>query len=164
MNMKTKSIITLLCLCMGLSMATTSCQDMLNAESDRNSYEVAQDTLYSYWGILKGLQNLGERYVILGECRGELIDAGGWVTDSVRAMLTFGMNDSEGVRDGANRYLKVSDYYQVINSCNAYLASVDTLRKTSGGVGYMVREAAQVEVIRAWVYMQLVINYGRVIF
>lgn len=164
MNMKTKSIITLLCLCMGLSMATTSCQDMLNAESDRNSYEVAQDTLYSYWGILKGLQNLGERYVILGECRGELIDAGGWVTDSVRAMLTFGMNDSEGVRDGANRYLKVSDYYQVINSCNAYLASVDTLRKTSGGVGYMVREAAQVEVIRAWVYMQLVINYGRVPF
>ena len=149
---------------MGLSMATTSCQDMLNAESDRNSYEVAQDTLYSYWGILKGLQNLGERYVILGECRGELIDAGGWVTDSVKAMLTFGLEDSEGVRDGANRYLKISDYYQVINSCNAYLASVDTERKTSGGIGYMVREAAQVEVIRAWVYMQLVINYGKVPF
>lgn len=163
--MKNKSIITILSLCLGLSMATTSCDDMLTSDSDRHSYEVAGDTLYSYWGILKSLQNIGERYVILGECRGDLIDGGEFTTDSVNAILSFGLNgDTENIKDGANRYLKVSDYYHVINSCNAYLAKVDTLMEKADGEKYMLREYAQVEAIRAWTYMQLVVNYGEVPF
>ena len=163
--MKNKSIITILSLCLGLSMATTSCDDMLTSDSDRHSYEVAGDTLYSYWGILKSLQNIGERYVILGECRGDLIDGGEFTTDSVNAILSFGLNgDTENIKDGANRYLKVSDYYHVINSCNAYLAKVDTLMEKADGQRYMLREYAQVEAIRAWTYMQLVVNYGDVPF
>ena len=99
--MKNKSIITILSLCLGLSMATTSCDDMLTSDSDRHSYEVAGDTLYSYWGILKSLQNIGERYVILGECRGDLIDGGEFTTDSVNAILSFGLNgDTENIKDG----------------------------------------------------------------
>lgn len=160
--MKNKSIITILSLCLGLSMATTSCEDMLNSESDRHSYTVAGDTLYSYWGILKSLQNIGERYVILGECRGDLIDGGSFTTDSVNAILTFGLNDPENFKDGANRYLKVSDYYHVINSCNAYLAQADTVMEKANGDKYMLKEIAQVEAIRAWTYMQLVNNYGDV--
>lgn len=163
--MKNKSIITILSLCLGLSMATTSCEDMLSSESNRHSYEVAGDTLYSYWGIIQSLQNLGERYVILGECRGDLIDGSEFTTDSINAILSFGLNgDTESFRDGANRYLKVSDYYHVINSCNAYLAKVDTLMEKADGERYMIREYAQVEAIRAWTYMQLVINYGEVPF
>ena len=163
--MKNKSIITILSLFLGLSMATTSCEDMLSSESNRHSYEVAGDTLYSYWGILQSLQHIGERYVILGECRGDLIDGGEFTTDSINAILSFGLNgDTEGFRDGANRYLKVSDYYHVINSCNAYLAKVDTLKEKADGERYMIREYAQVEAIRAWTYMQLVVNYGEVPF
>ena len=163
--MKNKSIITILSLCLGLSMATTSCDDMLTSDSNRHSYEVAGDTLYSYWGIVKSLQNIGERYVILGECRGDLIDGGEFSTDSVNAILSFGLNgDTENIKDGANRYLKVSDYYHVINSCNAYLAKVDTLMEKADGERYMLREYAQVEAIRAWTYMQLVVNYGDVPF
>ena len=163
--MKNKSIITILSLCLGLSMATTSCDDMLTSDSNRHSYEVAGDTLYSYWGIVKSLQNIGERYVILGECRGDLIDGGEFSTDSVNAILSFGLNgDTENIKDGANRYLKVSDYYHVINSCNAYLAKVDTLMEKADGERYMLREYAQVEAIRAWTYMQLVVNYGEVPF
>ncbi len=163
--MKNKSIITILSLCLGLSLATTSCQDMLSSDSDRHSYTVAGDTLYSYWGILNALQNIGERYVILGECRGDLIDGGQFTTDSVKALLTFGLNDDvENFKDGANRYLKVSDYYRVINSCNAYLAQMDTIMEKPTGDRYMLREYAQVEAIRAWTYMQLVVNYGDVPF
>lgn len=155
----------MLCLIMGLGMATTSCEDMLSSESDRHTYEVAGDTLYSYWGILKSLQNIGERYVVLGECRGDLIDGGEFTTDSINAILTFGLNgDVENIKDGANRYLKVSDYYHVINSCNAYLAMADTVKVKPNGEKYMIREYAQVEAIRAWTYMQLVINYGEVPF
>jgi hypothetical protein len=72
--MKKKSIISLLICCMTLGMMNTSCKDMLTPDSERHSYEVAQDTLYSYWGILKSLQNIAERYVILNECRGDLIE------------------------------------------------------------------------------------------
>lgn len=163
--MKKKSIITMLCLIMGLGMATTSCEDMLSSDSGRHSYEVAGDTLYSYWGILKSLQNIGERYVVLGECRGDLIDGGEFTTDSVNAILTFGLNgDTENIKDGANRYLKVSDYYHVINSCNCYLNMVDTMKTKPNGEKYMIREYAQVEAIRAWTYMQLVVNYGEVPF
>ncbi|MCM1219342.1 MAG: RagB/SusD family nutrient uptake outer membrane protein [Lachnospiraceae bacterium] len=163
--MKKKSIITMLCLIMGLGMATTSCEDMLSSDSERHSYEIAGDTLYSYWGILKSLQNIGERYVILGECRGDLIDGGEFTTDSVNAILTFGLNgDVENIKDGANRYLKVSDYYHVINSCNSYLHMADTVKTQPNGEKYMIREYAQVEAIRAWTYMQLVVNYGEVPF
>ena len=163
--MKNKSIITILSLFLGLSMATTSCEDMLSSESNRHSYEVAGDTLYSYWGIIQSLQHIGERYVVLGECRGDLIDGGEFTTDSINAILSFGLNgDTEGFRDGANRYLKVSDYYHVINSCNAYLAKADTLMEKADGEKYMIREYAQVEAIRAWTYMQLVVNYGEVPF
>ncbi len=155
----------MLCLAMGLSIATTSCDDMLSPESERHSYEVASDTLYSYWGILKSLQNLGERYVILGECRGDLIDGDEFTADSIKAILTFGLNgDIENIEDGANRYLKVSDYYHVINSCNAYLHYVDTVKIRYDNKRYMIREYAQVEAIRAWTYMQLVNNYGDVPF
>lgn len=159
--MKTKSIILTLVTSIMLSISFTSCKDMLSPDSERHSYEIAGDTLYSYWGILKSLQNVAERYVILGETRGDLVDGTGYVSDSIKAMLDF---DMDKATDGSNRYLKASDYYHVINSCNAYLANVDRAKKTGTDQPYMLKECAQVEAIRAWVYLQLIQVYGRVPF
>lgn len=159
--MKTKSIILTIVASLMLSLSFTSCKDMLSPSSERHSYEVAGDTLYSYWGILKSLQNVAERYVILGETRGDLVDGTAFVSDSIKAMLDF---DMDKATDGSNRYLKASDYYHIINSCNAYLASVDKKRKTGTDQPYMLKECAQVEAIRAWVYLQLVQVYGEVPF
>lgn len=156
-----KSIILTLVASIMLSVSFTSCKDMLSPSSERHSYEVAGDTLYSYWGILKSLQNVAERYVILGETRGDLVDGTGYVSDSIKAMLDF---DMQKATDGSCRYLRASDYYHVINSCNAYLANVDKKRKTGTDQPYMLKECAQVEAIRAWVYLQLVQVYGRVPF
>lgn len=165
--MKRKSIISLLVLCMTVGMVTTSCKDMLTPDSERQSYVVAQDTLYSYWGIVKSLQNVAEKYVILNECRGDLVDGSGFVSDSIKAILNFGMQTDANkyYRDGANAYLQIRDYYHIINSCNAYIANADKDRKT--GIGrnpYMLKEYAQVLSIRAWVYMQLCTTYGKVPF
>ena len=90
--MKTKSIITFLICCITFGTMATSCEDMLSPDSERHSYTVAQDTLYSYWGILKSLQNVAERYVVLGECRGELVSGTGYISDSISAILNFDMN------------------------------------------------------------------------
>ncbi len=165
--MKRKSIISLLLFCMGLGMVTTSCEDMLSPSSERHGYEpdVAQDTLYSYWGVLKSLQNIAERYVILGECRGDLVTSTGYVSDTIAAIVNFGQNGTEAkYKDGASKYLKISDYYHVINSCNAYIANCDTFLTTGTNQKYMIKEYAQVQAIRAWTYMQLVQAYGEVPF
>ncbi|MGN1256873.1 MAG: hypothetical protein ACI4UA_06895, partial [Bacteroidaceae bacterium] len=163
--MKTKSIISLLVFCMTLGMFTTSCEDMLTPDSERHSYEVAKDTLYSYWGIVKSLRNIAERYVILNECRGDLVDGTTNVSDTIAAILNFGQNGYEDkYEDGACKYLRISDYYHVINSCNAYIAHCDTFRTTGTDRKYMIREYSQVQAIRAWVYMQLVYAYGEVPF
>lgn len=159
--MKIRSIILTLVAALTLGTTFTSCQDMLQPSSERHSYEVAKDTLYSYWGILKSMQNIAERYVILGECRGELVSETGYVTDSIKSILNY---DMAAATDGSCRYLKASDYYHVINSCNAYIADCDTARVTGTLQPYMLKELAQVEAIRAWTYLQLIQVYGEVPF
>lgn len=159
--MKKFSIISILLGCFTLGMTTTSCEDMLTPDSEHHSYVVAQDTLYSYWGIVRSLQNVAERYIVLGECRGDLVSGTGYVSDSISAILNFDMSKAE---DGSCRFLRASDYYHVINSCNAYLADCDRARVTGTLQPYMLKEAAQVEAIRAWVYLQLVQVYGEVPF
>ena len=159
--MKRKSIISVLLLSMMVGVFSTSCQDMLSPDSERHSYTVAEDTLYSYWGILKSLQNIAERYVILNECRGDLVDETSFVSDTIAAIVNFGeTTNPDNWKDGACAYLKISDYYHVINSCNAYIANCDTTLKTGTNRSYMVKEYAQVQAIRAWVYMQLLYAYG----
>ncbi len=157
--MKKRTVIYILVACFATSIV--SCEDMLTPSSDRHSYEVGQDTLYSYWGILRSLQNVAERYVVLGECRGELVSGTAYLSDTIQAILNF---DMESATDGSCRYLQASDYYHVINSCNAYLAYYDSTLVTGTKEPYMAREAAQVQAIRAWVYLQLVQVYGKVPF
>ena len=159
--MKRKSIISMLLLSMMLGMFSSSCQDMLTPDSERHAYSVAEDTLYSYWGILKSLQNIAERYVILNECRGDLVDASGYVSDTIGAIVNFGdVENPEDWKDGACAYLKIADFYHVINSCNAYIAMCDTDHTTGTNKKYMLSEYCQVKAIRAWVYMQLLYAYG----
>ena len=59
-----KNIISLILLAVVTGLTFSSCEDMLTGEMDRNVgiEEVAQDTLYSYWGIQKSLQHIAERY------------------------------------------------------------------------------------------------------
>ncbi len=159
--MKRKSIISMLLLSMMMGMFSTSCQDMLSPDSERHSYQVGDDILYSYWGILKSLQNIGERYVILNECRGDLVDASPFVSDTIGAIVNFGdVEDPEDWKDGACSYLQIRDYYHIINSCNAYIAMCDTTRTVGTEEKSMLREYSQVLAIRAWVYMQLLYAYG----
>lgn len=153
--MKNKSFISVLLLFVSLTWTFSSCEDMLTTDSDRKVYVPAQDTLYSYWGIMKCMQNIAERQVILNEVRGDLVSPA-QISDSIAAIANF-----ENPEDGSCRYLNVKDYYRIINNCNAYLAHADTM-KTGTGSKIMIKEYAQVATIRAWTYLQLVKLYGKV--
>ena len=134
---------------------------MLTGEMDRNveADELASDTLYAYWGILRGLQNIAERYVILGECRGDLVDGTEFIQDSINAILNFDANAT----DKSDAYHRISDYYSVINSCNTYLAYVDTAL-LSKGEQYYRNEIIAAKCFRAWTYLELAKIYGKVPF
>lgn len=166
--MKTKSIIYSLLVSLGLSGTVSSCKDMLSPESEALTYESAKDTLYNYWGILREVQKVAERHVLLGELRGDLVmanryDGDAYLTDSLRGIYNF-----TSVEDGDCRHLCMADYYAIINNCNTYLASADLDRKVAGTnkeyESYFLREYAQISAIRAWTYLQLVNNYGEVPF
>lgn len=157
-----KNIIVSLLLALTLGCTFSSCEDMLTGDMDRHVEidDIAQDTLYSYWGILRSLQNIAERYVILGECRGDMVSGSQYVSDSINSILEFGLDGT--ATDGSNRYLKAADFYHVINSCNAYIYRCDTAKVSGLNESLMLKEYAQVASIRAWAYLQLVLTYGRV--
>ncbi len=156
--MKKKSIFSLLLLLSGTMVVSTSCSDMLTPDLERYVETNAQDSIYSYLGILKSVQKIAERNVILGEARGDLVASTTYTSDSVSHVLNF-----DDVRDGDNGFLRCADYYNVINQCNFYLHNADTA-EVKDNVKYLQKEWAQVQAVRAWTYLQLVNNYGSVPF
>ncbi|MBR1667634.1 MAG: hypothetical protein IJ693_05055 [Bacteroidaceae bacterium] len=136
----------------------TSCEDMMTIDTGDKAYTNAQDTLYSYLGIMRAMQDVAERQVILGEIRGDLVVSTDYTTDTLHAISNF-----EDPADQSCSMLKVSDYYNVINNCNFYIHNADTAAVKSNNK-FMVPEYAQVKAVRAWAYLQLVKNYKEVPF
>ena len=148
--------------CCGISATLTSCEDFFNQESSDVLYDDVEhlnnnvDTVYSVAGILAKLQELGDRTVLLGEVRGDLVSLTGEANNDLRELATFSISDD-------NKYNRPSDYYAVINNCNYFIAHADTsLRNRNEYV--LMEEFAAVKAIRAWTYLQLVLNYGQVPF
>ena len=136
----------------------TSCEDFLNTKSSYfsdSTLDNPSDTLYSVVGIINKLQSLSDRTILLGELRGDLSD----VTDGANADLLeiamFNVSDN-------NQYNAPHDYYAVINNCNYYLANVDIEMKNNRNEYVFLKEYAVVKAYRAWTYLQLALNYGRV--
>lgn len=153
-----KSIIALGLLAASTASVFTSCEDMMTVETGDKAYVNANDTLYSYLGIMRAMQDVAERQVILGEIRGDLVSSSDYTTDTLFAISNF-----DNPKDKTCSMLNVSDYYNIINNCNFYLANADTSAIKSN-IKYMIPEYAQVKAIRAWVYLQLVKNYKEVPF
>ena len=137
---------------------TTACEDMMTVNTGDKAYVNAQDTLYSYLGIMRAMQDVAERQVILGEIRGDLVMPTSYTTDTLYAISNF-----DNPQDLSCSMLQVSDYYNVINNCNFYIHNADTSAVKNDST-YMKPEYAQVKAVRAWAYLQLVKNYKEVPF
>jgi len=129
---------------------------MMTVDSGDKAYENAQDTVYSYLGIMRAMQDVAERQVILGEIRGDLVSSTDYATDTLFAISNF-----DNPQDKSCSMLNVADYYNVINNCNFYIHNCDT-NAVKSNIKYMIPEYAQVKAIRAWAYLQLVKNYREV--
>ena len=157
--MKNKSILSLFVFLLSFGVTTTSCEDMLTPEMDRYVDNFSgKDSVNFYLGILAGIQDMAENHIILGEIRGDLAEPTSYASDSITQIANF-----EALENGENGLLNRAAYYKVINQCNFYLAKVDTMVQKNN-IFYMRKEFAQVQMMRAWTYMQLVQNYGEVPF
>ena len=141
----------------------TACQDFFEQESDDVLYadkehlNNAVDTIYSVTGIFNKLQALADRTILLGEVRADLVSLTNEASNDLRALASFSAGDD-------NMYNSPSDYYAVINNCNYFIAHADTALKSNRNEPIFMKEYAAVKAIRAWTYLQLVLNYGHVPF
>lgn len=155
-----KNLIYTLCILLSGSLFFNSCEDMLDIDSERVDHEfndlTLNDSVYSVLGILKSVQNIADRHIILGELRGDLV-----THNESKAVLDLQSIAKFEFDAESNPYLAVKDYYEVINNCNVFLQRVDTTIERSGDL-LMLREFVAVKSIRAWTYLQLAINYNRI--
>lgn len=141
----------------------TSCQDFFDVDSthiidaNKDRLNNATDSIYSVTGILNKLQAIGDRTVLLGEARGDLMDVTSYTNADLREVAMFQIGDD-------NKYNSPSDYYAIINNCNYFIAHADTALKNNRNENIFLAEYAAVKAIRAWTYLQLVTTYGKVPF
>ena len=140
-----------------------SCSDFFDQESEHviftetDHLNSATDSIYSVIGILNKLQAIGDRTVLLGEVRGDLVDITSYANSDLRDVALFTIGDD-------NRYNNPTDYYAIINNCNYFIANADTALKNNRNEYIFMKEYTAVKAIRAWTYLQLVLNYGSVPF
>lgn len=147
----------------GGGLLLTSCDDFFDQESDTVLYadhdhlNNAVDTIYSVTGILNKLQAIADRTILLGEVRADLVDLTSAASSDLRDVANFNVGDD-------NMYNAPRDYYAIINNCNYFIAHADTALRTNRNEYVFMKEFAAVKAIRAWTYLQLVLNYGQVPF
>jgi len=153
----------LYCIFAAIMVMFSSCSDFFEQDSDHVTFtddlslNNASDSVYSLVGIMTKLQALGDRTVLLGEVRGDLVDVTDAASADIRNLAQFNVSDD-------NVYNNPKDYYTVINNCNLFIAKVDTALKNNRNENIFLKEYAAVKAYRAWTYLQLVINYGSVPF
>ncbi len=142
---------------LALMFSFSSCEDLLTIDSNRyvtvdeNDLSSPNDSVFSILGLLKGMQQIGERYILLGEMRGDLLDVTPYTPASIRQLSDFNV-------DASNKYADPTDYYSIINNCNYFIS------RTAAADHPLKSENALAHVIRAWTYMQIAQNWGKVFY
>ncbi len=143
-------------------MLFSSCEDVFDTDSTSAVIDKGEmidnpaDTLYSVMGILSQLQKLGERYVLMGELRGDLLTTTSNAASDLQEVAAF--NVSEG-----NVYSDRMDYYAVINNCNFALQRMDTTI-LNYQTKVMLPEYVAILAMRDWTYWQMALTFGYVRF
>lgn len=144
----------------GILLTATSCEDFMSTDTNRymlaedNLINSPNDTVYSMLGILNKVQQLADKYVLIGELRGDLLD----ITDKTSNDLRNLSNYSIDVE--TSQFSDTKDFYAIINNCNYFISRADTNIAVRGEKSF-VREVNAAKTIRAWTYLQLGLNYGK---
>jgi hypothetical protein len=137
----------------------TACEDMLDANSDRLVFEEdyvindPNEAFYALSGVMAEMQAIGDRYVLLGELRGDLMTASEQASVALQEINKFRVSKE-------NEYADKHAYYNIINNCNYILQRMDT-SLVLHAQKVMLPAYAQAKAIRAWTYFQMVQIFGK---
>lgn len=152
--MKNKFLLLLIAMCGALA----SCSNLFDTDTsavivDRGQHlNSPNDSLYSVMGILSQTQRLGERYVVLGELRSDLMSTTPEADVALKELCNHAATDS-------NPYADPTDFYSVVNNCNYAIERMDTtvaIYQTR----VLVPEYVAIKVIRDWTLFQTALVYG----
>ena len=138
-----------------------SCGKMLEMDSEMvefasdNKLDTPEDTLYSVMGIIRQMQVVADRTMLLGELRGDLMQLTPEASTDLQKVVAVPASDETSI------YNNISDFYAIINNCNYFIANVDPNAERMSKK-YFRNEYIAVKVFRAWTYLQLAKIYGRV--
>ena len=108
-----KKNIYILTLLFGIVFGMSSCQDMLQSESDRQIFDPSlsekTDSIFYTLGILKGVQQAIDQYVLINEMRGDLTQTNSHTSVHLRALANFTANTE-------NKYDSAYVFYRIINN------------------------------------------------
>jgi len=145
------------------SLFMVGCDALLDVDSDRVVFEdqhdmgAANDSLYAMFGLFSSLQELADSYVLLGELRADLMDVTEFADPYLNEINQLNISANNPYTDN------LSVYYSLINNCNYIIHKVDTtVELYNQKVNKRVMAAAKS--VRAWVYMQLALNYGEAVY
>lgn len=145
------------------SLFMAGCDALLDVDSDRVVFEdqhdmgAANDSLYAMFGLFSSLQELADSYVLLGELRADLLDVTDLSDPYLQEINQLNISTNNPYTDN------LPTYYSLINNCNVIIHKVDTtVELYNQKVNKRVMAAAKA--IRAWVYMQLALNYGEAVY
>lgn len=140
-------------------MGFTSCSDILKTETESyldieglEKYN-ANDSLYSAMGVVRQIQNLGERYVLFGELRGDLVEVPQTADYDLQEISNFEMSAD-------NSYSARRDYYSVINNCNFALTKLDTLLQEHNR-SVLLKDYVSIRTMRDWTFLQMGLAFGK---
>ena len=144
----------------GVFLTTTSCEDILETESEQIVFDPAldqkTDSMFYTLAILKSVQLAIDQNVLINEMRGDLTETNMYTQTDLRELANFSAT-------AANKYDSAYVYYRIINNCNYYIAHRDTMLMT-GSTKVAIPEYVEALAVRAWAYMQLCKHYGTVDF
>lgn len=154
-----KKILFAIAAVLGLG-SVASCSDMLDTESTSQVFDPAlnskTDSVFYAEGIFQAMQEVADQYVFQGEMRGDLVAINDKTDSNLVRLFQFEAQLH-------NKYDSAYRYYRIINNCNYYLAHRDTTLLTASEK-IALPEYRGIMAIRAWAYLQLARNYGRVPF
>lgn len=152
--MKTSLHISLLFL---LTVWGFSCAELFEVDSrayldiEDNRLNTPNDSVYSVFGLLSGMQDIGPVCVLLGELQADLMDLTPNADRDLRELNEHKVSPN-------NPYLKATGFYRIINDCNYMIQHMDTLV----GDQALLQDYAAAVAIRAWTYLQMSKIYGSV--
>ncbi|MDD4991217.1 MAG: RagB/SusD family nutrient uptake outer membrane protein [Paludibacter sp.] len=138
------------------------CQDILDTSSNRIAFEKdnqlknTNDLFYTISGIMAEVQKIGDKYVLFGELRGDLMTVSENASVSLKEINQFQTT-------AQNTYRDQHDYYNVINNCNYAIQKIDT-SVVLQNEKVMLPGYTVIKTVRAWTYFQLAQIYGKVTY